>query len=152
MPSTWNYSGDPSTSDLDAVRFLIGDTDQTDRLLLDSEINWAISQEGSLYAAAARAANAIAAKFSREADKWVGDLKIVASQRSKQYENLAKSLSQRGMLSVASASFGGGSVSGKIAEEERSDRLAPSFWRGQFDHPGNPQAGGRASSDSFEDD
>ena len=27
----WNYSGDPAASDLDAVRYLIGDTDGQDQ-------------------------------------------------------------------------------------------------------------------------
>jgi hypothetical protein len=30
---TWSYSGDPSSSSTDAVRFLVGDTDTNDQLI-----------------------------------------------------------------------------------------------------------------------
>lgn len=62
------YSGDPSASDLDAVRFLLGDTDCSgdNALFSDSEIEWAINTWGPLYGsnfltAAVLAENAAAA-------------------------------------------------------------------------------------------
>ena len=41
---TWNYSGDPSLSSRDAVRFLIGDTDPNDPLVTDEEIAYALGR------------------------------------------------------------------------------------------------------------
>jgi hypothetical protein len=40
----WTYSGDPSSSELDRYRFLIGDTDVDDKVLQDEEINFIIAE------------------------------------------------------------------------------------------------------------
>lgn len=98
---TWTYSGDPSDSDVDAVRFLVGDTDTTDQLLTNEEIQYLVDEQGSAHTAAAAAANAIAAKFSRKADesKSVGDLSLSNSysQRAKSYLDLSTSLQARAL-------------------------------------------------------
>lgn len=44
MADTWTYSGDPSASAKDAVRFLIADTDVDNQLLRDAEITWALAE------------------------------------------------------------------------------------------------------------
>ncbi|NDC49455.1 MAG: hypothetical protein EBZ61_10335 [Micrococcales bacterium] len=43
---TFTYSGDPSTSTRNYVRFLIHDTDSTDALFSDEELNYVISEWG----------------------------------------------------------------------------------------------------------
>ena len=50
---SWTYSGDPATSDKDAVRFLTGDTDAGDQLASDEEIAYALSQRPDVRLAAA---------------------------------------------------------------------------------------------------
>ena len=72
----WSYSGDPDSSALDGIRFLIGDTDTNDQLLANEEITWMNSQvSGSttstdaLYTVAYRCMITIASKFSRLADQ-----------------------------------------------------------------------------------
>ena len=40
---TWSYSGDPAASDLDAVRYIIGDTSEDMSLLTDEEIKYELS-------------------------------------------------------------------------------------------------------------
>lgn len=40
----WTYSGDPSSSDLDRYRFLIGDTDVDDKVLQDEEIMFILAE------------------------------------------------------------------------------------------------------------
>lgn len=42
---SWTYSGDPSTSDLDRYRFLVGDTDAGEPLLQDEEIAFILANE-----------------------------------------------------------------------------------------------------------
>src|SRR5512139_195599 len=42
MPLDWLYSGDPLKTDRDEVRFLCGDTDASDPLLEDAEVDGAI--------------------------------------------------------------------------------------------------------------
>lgn len=44
---SFTYSGDPSKSDLDAARFLIGDTDETSIIMQDEEIQYIIDTHGS---------------------------------------------------------------------------------------------------------
>lgn len=92
---SWSYSGNPTASDKDKIRFLIGDTDQTDQLLQDEEITYLLSETTNVLLAASRAARAIAAKFSRQADKAVGDLRVSLSQKAQAYMALAADLERR---------------------------------------------------------
>lgn len=93
---TWTYSGDPSTSDRDAVRFLVADTDSTDPLINDEEIAYLLAVYTEPPHAATAAARAIAAKFSRQSDqaRTVGDLTLSESlsQKSQQYHHLGDHL------------------------------------------------------------
>ena len=95
----WSYSGDPADSALDAVRFLIGDTDTNDQLLDNEEILWTNNQvTGSntattaLYETSYRCMVAIASKFSRLADQSVGDLKVDMFQKATNAREQAKLL------------------------------------------------------------
>lgn len=132
---TWTYSGDPSSSDRDAIRFLIGDTETLDQLVTDEEIAYALTQQPSINLAAALVCDAIAAKFAREADRRVGDVSLSASQRAEAYRTKARDLRTNG-LSLALPSFGGRSISEKETLDEDSDAVQPSFRIGQDDHPG----------------
>lgn len=40
---SFSYSGDPSSSPLDALRFILGDTKSTMAILQDEEINWIVN-------------------------------------------------------------------------------------------------------------
>ncbi|MBW2084440.1 MAG: hypothetical protein JRI54_00190 [Deltaproteobacteria bacterium] len=91
---TWSYDSSLST-DKDKVRFHIGDTDETDQLLQDEEITYLLTETTNVLLAASRAAKAITAKFSRQADKAVGDLRISLSQKAKTYMALATDLEKR---------------------------------------------------------
>ena len=44
---SFKYSGDPSTSELDAARFLIGDTDEKAPIMQDEEIKYIMDTYGS---------------------------------------------------------------------------------------------------------
>ncbi|MBC7340894.1 MAG: hypothetical protein H5U02_00310 [Clostridia bacterium] len=101
---TWSYSNNPAASDKDKVRFLIGDTDQTDQLLQDEEITYLLTETTNVLLAASRAAKAVAARFSRQADKEVGDLRVSLSQKAEAYRKLADDLEKRAG-SVAAPSF-----------------------------------------------
>jgi len=97
---TWSYDTSLAT-DKDKVRFYIGDTDQTDQLLQDEEINFLLTETTNVLLAASRAAKAVAAKFSRQADKAVGDLRISLSQKAQAYTTLAADLEKRALTSSA---------------------------------------------------
>jgi hypothetical protein len=140
---TWTYTGDPATNARDSVRFLIGDTDTNDQLINDEEIAWINNQlTGSdtattaLYNVAYRACITIASKFSRMADKSVGDLRVSMSQKAKAYREQADSLlllaGREG--SVPTPYAGGISIADKDVDQGDSDIVEPSFSFGQFDN------------------
>jgi len=133
---TWTYSGNPSSTTRDEVRFLVGDTNTNDQLVTDEEIAYALASE-STYNAAATVAEAIAAKLSREADFSVDGLSKSLSQRADSYRMLSQKLRSRAAVKAVSPYAGGISVSDKIAVEANTDRTQPRFERGQFDYDTN---------------
>jgi hypothetical protein len=130
---TWSYSGDPSGSNLDSVRFKIGDTDTNDQLLSDEEISYLITNEGNVLSAAIQACYSIAAKFSRQADKGVGALRINASQKAKAYRTLAKELETQ--KNVVCLPFSGGAVTDNLEDlQDDTSAVQPKFYRDQFEN------------------
>jgi hypothetical protein len=98
---TWAYGGDPSASEKDRVRFLIGDTDQEDQLLQDEEINYLVQVKGSAEGAAIHACSVIMATLAREVDYTIGPESVKASQRLENYKTIMQNL--RAMVSGANA-------------------------------------------------
>lgn len=131
----WTYSGDPSLSDRDKVRFWIKDTDDADPLLMDPEIDYVLSIYPDPIMASAQCCRAIAAKFAQKVNRRVGDLSINYSDRQKHYLDLAAQFEQQGAMNGLSPYSGGTSLADIVTVEENTDRAAPSFRRGQFDNP-----------------
>lgn len=121
----WTYSGDPTSSDKDTVRFEVGDTDFNDQLLQDGEIEYAISMEATLLGAVARCCEVLARRFSRQADYRLGPQAVSASQRAEAYAARAKELRAK------TVALGGLYVGGIDKNEERLDRdlRQPAFKR-----------------------
>lgn len=149
---TWTYSGNPAASNLDALRFTIGDTNSADQQMSDEEMLYLISAHGSVRAAAIAACDALVAKHATGGtgvDKTVGDLSISGSQRAASFAALRDRLIRQSALAAAPMA-GGISVADKVATEDDTDRTSPSFRRGQFDAPGNSFDGGRSSSSDYD--
>lgn len=90
---TWSYSGNPSNSANDKVRFLCGDTDTNNQQVSNEEIAFLLTEWNSdAYLSAAFACDAISGKYSAKADlsRSVGDLSI-----SSQYGAQAKTFMER---------------------------------------------------------
>lgn len=90
---TWSYSGNPSNSANDKVRFLCGDTDTNNQQISNEEIAFLLTEWNSnAYLAAAFACDAISSKLSAKSDlsRSVGDLSI-----STQYGTQAKTYMER---------------------------------------------------------
>lgn len=68
----FSYGGDPSTSAVDAVRFLVGDTNEDRPLLDDREVEWAISLNPNQNLAAATLADHLYGFFASKGDFKVG--------------------------------------------------------------------------------
>lgn len=124
----FTYSGNPQGNLKDQVRFLIGDTDNEDPILLDGEINWLLSQyNNSPMNTAIRACEMIVAKFSRQADETVGQVKISFSQRAKTYLTTQNMLRQRLAMEDCAPYSGGISKADKLTNEQNTDRVRPDF-------------------------
>ena len=87
-------------------------------------------------------ARAIAAGFARNVEKQVGDLKIKAGEKYKNYLEIMKSLEQEaaGSLPGAAPFAGGISKVAKETQEQDSDRVEPAFSRGMMDNPSSVSA------------
>jgi hypothetical protein len=129
---SWSYSGDPASSDLDAVRFIIGDTISADPQLSNEEILYLLDREGSVFAAAAAAVRGVIARYARLVDKSVGDLQISYSQRLAAYRALLAQIEEQQAIRTAGLVVGGISRARKRTVENDGDRVAPSFERDQF--------------------
>lgn len=134
---SWSYGNSPSTSATDAVRFLVGDTDTNDQLVTNEEVAYAIASTSSSVQAAAMLARALQAKFARQADKAVGDLRISASQRADAFMALAEQLESSAAVGAVPVPVAGGiSILDKHAAEDDTDRVQPAFTKGGFTYPG----------------
>lgn len=134
----WSYSGNPSSSSKDKVRFLIGDTDITDPQLSDEEVNAILADFPNVYSAAIQLVRGLIAKYARKVDKSVGDLSISYSKIGDSYRALLASLQSQAAVAgaVAPPYAGGISVSDKNAQDSDTDRVPPTFAIGMHDRKG----------------
>lgn len=124
MSST--YTGAPSANDVDWVRLVVGDTgrDNARMVLTDTEIQVFLDGASNRHLAAADAADALAAQFSRDVNLNQKSGSASRSQRAAQLIALADRLRRKG-TSTISASFGS----------------AKAEWhQGKLDEPGDPRA------------
>lgn len=137
---TFTYSGDPSTSTRNYVRFLLNDTDSTDALFSDEELAYVITEwNGDAYDAARELAEILIARFARLADsssKSVGDISVSESYSSKiaHYQQLANSLYQRKMRKSPPAPWAKSDAL-KSTDDKTTTDFATDFVVGQMDNP-----------------
>ena len=125
----WTYSGNPGSSDLDHIRFLIQDTDTTDQLFSNEELTYLFNSYGDAYSAAIAAVTTLIAKGSRvqEESKTVGDLSlsVKSGARVTQWETLLKSLkAERFRLSPAAPVINANAIVPtveRVEEDESTD-------------------------------
>jgi hypothetical protein len=79
---------DPSQSNRDKVRFLIGDTDSTDYHMTDEEIAYLLTTWTDVYSAAIAGAEIIASQFAHKTNysRSIGDLSISESYQASAQE------------------------------------------------------------------
>lgn len=130
----WTYDEtELATNPIYRVRLKIQDTNPDDPQLEDEEIQLLIDQAGSEDGAAHSGARVLAAKYSRLADKWVGDLKILHSQKARAYRELAETLTGSARVTGV-PSAGGIRTAEKDAQSSDSSLEQPHFYRGQHDN------------------
>ncbi len=128
MPNGANYGGDPDANFKDATRFLIGDTDMHDPLLLDKEIEYFLVRYNyHVLNAAIRCCEVIAAKFARRCDETVGQVRMTFSQQRDAYIKMRSDLQMRVAMTDAQPYAGGISKSDVQQNDLNTDRVKPDF-------------------------
>ncbi len=130
----FSYSGDPSKSTLDAVRFTVGDTTKATALWDDREILYQISRTPNPLIASADLMLSKAAEFARKGDIKVGDISKTFTRASEGMKKCADALREQALRS-AKPFFGGLTKSGKQALAGDTDAVQSSFFIGQTDDP-----------------
>lgn len=131
---------DPSNSDSDAVRWLVGDTVVADAALQDAEIAFALAQAGNdIYLAAAICARALAGKYANLVDTKFEDISSDYSGLRDNYYALATKLEkqskQYGSRGLGVPVAGGLTYSDMQSANEDTDRVDPKFKQDQFSNP-----------------
>ena len=86
---TWSYSGYPANSDLDKYRFIIGDADENDKLLLDAEINYILDTFDEHNLRLYNLYQRISDKFARDIKKSLGPQSEDPTSRQQYYADKA---------------------------------------------------------------
>lgn len=124
---------DSENYELFQTRFLIGDTVDLGHQFEDSELQMLLTIYTTPMAAAIAATRVLIAKYSKDVDKWVGDLKILASQRVTHYKSLLEELTgMDGFIGEPSA--GGVYVADKEAAAANTSLVQPYFTIGMDDN------------------
>lgn len=99
----WNYSADPANSQVDRVRKLVGDTDESAKLISDTEIEYNISLSADDYEAAWRTACDIVAWSARLVSKSGGGMTENAAEVHTHYVALAERLLVQAPMAIPRA-------------------------------------------------
>lgn len=151
--SRFSYTGDPSSRNLDAIRFYIGDTDESDYFLYDGEIEFLLAtwldKTNSLLYVASLAADAIAAKLAREVSYSADGVSVSTDQLQTKFQTLAEQLREqyKKEVSIGAAVF----FTSDFWEMNYDPAIKPlSFGIGMHDNPeGGPQTSFAPNSSSW---
>ena len=150
MGVKFTYGGDPSKSPRDAVRFYVGDTNESRPLLGDGEVDFALVQKGNnQLLAAAVCADALQGKFASLSNTKVGDVSKNFSDISKAYKELAKTLRGQAALFARPSAPAIRSTT-KRALENDTDLIPPEFPLGLGDNPTAIQLNDRLDEADFD--
>lgn len=134
MAKAFSYSGKPGDSDLDAVRFTIGDTIKLRPMFSDDEILYQVTQTPNIKLAGAELLEVKSREFARLADVSVGDVRKAFSKLSESMKKCAEQL-RSDAVRLVKPFFGGLTKTGKRALAENIDDVQPAFAIGQTDNP-----------------
>jgi hypothetical protein len=143
------YTDDPENVPADELRLLIGDTDTTDELLSDAEVDFFLADDGSAIWGAVRACTAVAAKFARKVTSTSGRVSKQLSDLMQHYLDLARRLEQRAEEKSTGLVFTALTRSDKQIDREDADLIQPQFFIGQDDNPRRRSARRNRDEDPF---
>lgn len=146
---TWTYSGDPSSSDLDTIRFLVGDTETTEQKISNEEIDYLIDEwDADVY----EAASAAALHLSNTAASWLtysaDGSSLSLSEAQDKYARLAERLQAQKNRKLRAAPYVGGMEVGDVhAHDQDVSVVHTDFGTGMHDNRREGSAGGSTKDD-----
>ena len=151
---SFTFTNDPASSNRDAIRILLNDTagPEGSEALSDETIAWLLTENSSVYYAAAAGADAIASQFtSSVSEKQVGDLRTKkgGGDPAAQYVKLAASLRSQAAIKGFKAYSGGISISDKTSQLDDTDRLPDDAAIGMHDNEDGTLAGSTSGRWNF---
>lgn len=87
---SFSYSGDPKTSELDYMRFMIGDTSEQGAILTNEEINWMVIEYPTLSTRIAKAYRQMATSFAKIPNRRLGPQEENSTNRVKYFQQQAE--------------------------------------------------------------
>lgn len=132
-----SYSGDPSSSKKDQVRFLIGDTEPDDWVLTDAEIEYCVTMRGNtenIYLVASDAALQASFKYARTINRTVGTLNLSRGDSGNPWEERSKVLRRLANERKVGPILASDDLQWEI-NSSPGGRRPPLFHLGQFDYP-----------------
>lgn len=143
---SFTYTHSPTTSDRDAVRLTLGDTDSGDPLLYDTEIDYYLTQGGSVVQASVLGCEAILARLARRVNVTVKGVSKDLTDQYTHYEALLPRLRRQATRGGITLFAGGISKADAEARRSDEDRQPPFFTRDTF------RVDGTGSDDGDADD
>ena len=135
IQGTWTYNGDPGSSAVNEVRFIIGDVVPDRPLFFDTEISFQLAKTPDPLLTGAELLEIKARQFARLADETVDAVSKSYSQVYKQMRQAAQDLRDNAGRSSLPF-FGGLTHSGKRELDLDPDAVQPNFPIGLTDYPG----------------
>lgn len=134
-PGGFSYSGAPSSSPRDKVRFTLGDTTAANAKFTDGEIDSVLEDSGDDWLVASLTlVNALVARFSGACDESVGSVSMAYSQKADGYRRLYDTLMAR--MGKRGVPYGGGmDRMDKLIQARNPLRVQPAFSRTMFQGP-----------------
>ena len=129
----WSYSGNPTSSTKDEVRFLVGDTNPKDKQLDDCEIEYLVAQEGTAIDAAICACIGLIALYSRDFDGQFGN--TTSAQIAANYKELLAELRIKRDRKPYKMFAGGLTKTDKLTQSQNTGRVRPEFTKTMFNNP-----------------
>jgi len=124
----FTYGGDPSNSNLEEVRFYIGDTNSNDQLLSDAEINFELNQvSDNTVNAADRCFRRILAQLSRDIDRGGPKFSATRSQKYQHYLDLYDAFKEEVLGATPAVAWTEHSADAQDSVESETDFIQPRF-------------------------
>lgn len=128
------YSGDPSSSDSDKVRFLLGDTNTSEAKLTDGEINFLLDEWYDPYLAAAEGAQQLSATAASWMSYTVDGTNLTMDQMQAKYSLLADQLRAQYRRLHRAAPWNAQANRGEYEAYELDESIQPALFKlGQHD-------------------